>query len=69
MPTDGIGGAEHVTEGERRRIYELLRLRAVIGQDPVLGVPLGRVHRSSIRWEAIIPLRDDGRRRNEMRLA
>jgi hypothetical protein len=83
-PTPGIGeaeadaieafagevreGAEHATEGERRRIYELLRLRAVVGLDPVLGVKLGTRHRFSLRWESIIPLRDGDRLSNEMRL-
>jgi site-specific DNA recombinase len=83
-PTPGIGdaeadaieafaaevreGAEHVTEGERRRIYELLRLRAVVGMDPVLGYKLSRASRHSVRWEAIIPLRNGDRISNEMRL-
>jgi hypothetical protein len=61
-------GAEHVTEGERRRIYEPLRLRATIGQDRRHGVKVGRTSRVSVRWEAIIPLRDSSRIANEMRL-
>lgn len=83
MPTDGLGdaeadaieafaanvreGADHVTESERRRIYELLRLRITIGRDSVLGTRLGR-GRFAIRWDAIIPLRNDNRLSNEMRL-
>jgi site-specific DNA recombinase len=83
MPTDGIGdveadaieafaaevreGAEHVTESERRRIYELLRLRVVVGIDQIGGIKLSRASRYSIRWEAIIPLRNGERISNEMR--
>ena len=83
MPTDGIGdteadaieafaaelreGAEHVTEGERRRIYELLRLRVVVGIDEANGIKLSRASRYSVRWVAIIPLRNGERISNEMR--
>jgi hypothetical protein len=83
-PTSGIGdreadaieafaadvreGAEHVTEGERRRIFELLRLRVVVGVDQVSGLKLSRAHRYSVRWEAIIPIRNGERISNEMRL-
>jgi site-specific DNA recombinase len=83
-PTPGIGdaeadaieafaaevraGAENVTEGERRRIFELLRLRVVVGVDQIGGVKLSRANRYALRWEAIIPLHHDDRLSNEMRL-
>lgn len=83
-PTPGIGdteadaieafaddlreGAEHVTEGERRRIFELLRLRVVVGVDQVCGIKLSRFNRYSVQWQAIIPLSNNGRLSNEMRL-
>ena len=38
-------GAEHVTEGERRRIFELLRLRVVVGMDPIGGIQMSRTSR------------------------
>ena len=59
---------KNIAERERRRISELLRLRAVAGLDPGLGVQLGRSDRYSIRWEAIISLLDRGHTTNEMRL-
>ena len=84
-PTDGIGeaeadaieefaaevreGADHVTEAERRRIFELLRLCVVVGVDQEHGIKLSRPTRYSVQWEAIIPLRNNGRISNEMRLA
>lgn len=63
-------GAERVTEGERRRIFELLRLRVVVGIDQVGGITLrsaSRPNRYSVRWEAIIPLHNGDRISNEMR--
>ena len=56
---DGIVAA---TPADRRRVYELLRLRGQIGPDPENGVKLGRLHRFRVVYEAIIPIDDDGRR-------
>jgi site-specific DNA recombinase len=57
-------GAEHATEGERRRVYELLRLRVVVRQDKTHGIKLARDNRFTFKWEAIISLRNGDRLAN-----
>lgn len=48
-------GAEVATPAHRRRIYELLRLRARLIPDPD-GVLLGTRHRFRVEWRGLIPL-------------
>jgi site-specific DNA recombinase len=52
----GMGNAH---APQRRQIFELLRLRLIIGDDPG-GAPLGRKHRFGVSWEALIPLTQSG---------
>jgi site-specific DNA recombinase len=62
-------GIEHATAGERRRIYELLRLEGTVRLDSEHGIKLGRRHRFAIEWAAIIPLVDDAREYKKTRVA
>jgi site-specific DNA recombinase len=55
-------GISVATPVEQRKVFELLRLRGRVSEDPANGVKLGRLHRFSIVWEAVIPVTDDDRR-------
>ncbi len=51
-------GIEHATDADKRRIFELLRLRATLRQDEN-GQKFGRDHRFSIDWETAIEVTDN----------
>jgi site-specific DNA recombinase len=53
-------GISAVTPAERRRICQLLKLRASVQVDPEHGLYIGR-HRFSIQWETVIDLGHNGR--------
>lgn len=50
-------GLENATLAERHQIYELLRVRGTVYQDPN-GIKIGRKHSFRIEWQAAIPLRN-----------
>jgi hypothetical protein len=50
-------GIEHADEPERHRILQMLHVKAAVKLDEDHGSKLGRDHRYSIAWDAVIPLR------------
>ena len=48
-------GLDAATPDERRQIYGLLKLRGRVQQDAA-GMPLGKRHRFTVEWEAVINL-------------
>jgi site-specific DNA recombinase len=49
--SDGLGEADTQT---RRRVYELLRLRATVTEDPENGIELAQSRSFSIEWRAVV---------------
>jgi site-specific DNA recombinase len=49
-------GFDHSTPADRRRLYDLLRVRGTVSADAD-GIRLGRKHHFRIDWQAAIPLR------------
>jgi hypothetical protein len=50
-------GLEHADEAERRRVCQLLQIRATVRLDPEHGTKLARRNRFTVRWQAVIPIR------------
>jgi hypothetical protein len=61
-------GIEAANPAERRRIYQLLRLQGKVREDAEHGRQLGRRHRFSIEWDAVIQLFDGERANKKVRL-
>lgn len=51
-------GLEQATTLQQRQVYKLLRLQCRVRYDAEAGVPLGRRHRFSLDWQAVIELRN-----------
>jgi site-specific DNA recombinase len=52
-------GIDAASQADRRRAYELLRLRGRVALDAERGVKLGRRHRFSTDWRALVELRNE----------
>jgi site-specific DNA recombinase len=61
-------GLDHATGAERRRVYDLLRLRGKVRLDPDHGVKLGRRHRFAVDWDAVIELQHSGKNYKKTRV-
>ena len=53
---DVRAGIEHAGPADRRRVYQILRLRGKVFHDPERGVPIGYRGRFRIEWDALISL-------------
>jgi site-specific DNA recombinase len=61
-------GIEHATDADRRRVYELLRLRGKVRLDPEHGVKFGRRHRFAVDWNGLIEVGTGGREYKKVRV-
>ena len=61
-------GIEHAGPQERRRVFELLKLRLAVRRDDQNGIKLARVHRFGLDYRAVIELSDSGNQYKKTRL-
>ena len=54
--TEIRAGIEHATPAERRRLYQILKLRGRVFHDPAHGMKIGYHIRFRIEWDSLIPL-------------